>query len=148
MDRRGSVRQRHTSPGIGGRVRRGGLVQGADELTQLQGQRRWIGGWCGAGRAAIEPRHDAPRPREPASGPTRAHRHGNGQRKGWSQHGKPPLLAHDQIHGQGPARQADRQPIAQAEKVVVPTRRGVGDRKAGKVGMLLAQQRADQRRVV
>ena len=139
--------QRPTAPRIPWSVVRCRSMQRAEKTREVRRGCVFIDGWRGERRFTRQPSRHAPRPGESASRSTDADKVGDGQRQVLREDGEPALFVLDEWRRCRAAGQANCQILAETERPVVPPFDGLDKGKSGEVGVLLRQQRADERDV-
>jgi hypothetical protein len=140
-------RQRGTAPRIPRSVVWRRPMQRAEKTREVRRGCACIDGWRGERRFTRQPSRHAPRPGESASRSTDADKVGHGQRQVLREERKPALFVLDEWRRCRPAGQANCQILAETERPVVPPFAGLDKGKSREVGVLLRQQRADERDV-
>ena len=139
--------QRDTAPRVQGRIVWCRSMQRAEKTGEVGRGREFIQRGRNQGCFTWKPSGHAPRPGKPTSGSADADRIGNGQRQVRREDGEPALFALDDRRRCRAARQANRELLAETEHPVIPPFVDVGKRKPRELGVLLSQQRSDERDV-
>ncbi len=133
--------------GAGGRVGRGGAVQGPEEAGQdARGVRR-AGDGGAVARLARDPGGDGPRAREAVGRRTRPEGARDRQREPRGEPGEPLQLLAQQLRRALGARHADGELVAEPPELVVPAAGDRAQREGGEVRVLLLEEGADGRGV-
>ena len=141
----GPLSQRHASEGIHGRIRGRRPMQRAQECGETLGLVR--SRLAEIGVAAAQPRHDAPARRIVFGRRADAHRGRHRDRQQRRELRQPFLLVLDQLRDGDPSWQTHGEMLAEPEHRVVPARIHRLQWQVRQVGMLRAQERANQRLV-
>jgi hypothetical protein len=122
-------------------------MQRAEKTREVRRGRAFIDEWRDERRFTRQPSRHAPRPGESASRSADTDKVWDGQRQVMREDGEPVLFVLDEWRRCRAAGQANCEILPQTERPVVPPFDGFDERKPGEVGMLLVQQRANERDV-